>query len=171
MPASFHITKVTPSLCPCQESRPMTHGITDRFWQAEARTQETKWLIRDIKRITRITRITRCKFIAKITWESQQFRCFWNIVAQHCIISVRAGNATPTTTSSPFWLLRATFRKGYPYNSSLIHLRVLCEWTICYLVYQPEWTYVFMIFLAGHFIRSQKEAPLVYPNKQICHRG
>ena len=31
----------------------MTQGITDRFWQAEARTQETKQLIRDIKRITR----------------------------------------------------------------------------------------------------------------------
>ena len=30
----------------------MTHGI-DRIWQAEARTQETKQLIRDIKRITR----------------------------------------------------------------------------------------------------------------------
>jgi transposase len=31
----------------------MTQGITDRFWQAEARTQETRQLIRDIKRITR----------------------------------------------------------------------------------------------------------------------
>jgi transposase len=31
----------------------MTQGITDRYWQAEARTQETKRLIRDIKRITR----------------------------------------------------------------------------------------------------------------------
>ena len=31
----------------------MTQEITDRFWQAEARTQETKQLIRDIKRITR----------------------------------------------------------------------------------------------------------------------
>ena len=31
----------------------MTQGISDRFWQAEARTQETKQLIRDIKRITR----------------------------------------------------------------------------------------------------------------------
>jgi transposase len=30
----------------------MTQGI-DRIWQAEARTQETKQLIRDIKRITR----------------------------------------------------------------------------------------------------------------------
>jgi transposase len=30
----------------------MTQGI-DRVWQAEARTQETKQLIRDIKRITR----------------------------------------------------------------------------------------------------------------------
>jgi len=30
----------------------MTQGI-DRMWQAEARTQETKQLIRDIKRITR----------------------------------------------------------------------------------------------------------------------
>jgi len=30
----------------------MTRGI-DRIWQAEARTQETKQLIRDIKRITR----------------------------------------------------------------------------------------------------------------------
>ena len=31
----------------------MTQGISDRFWQAEARTEETKQLIRDIKRITR----------------------------------------------------------------------------------------------------------------------
>ena len=31
----------------------MTQGITDRYWQAESRTQETKQLIRDIKRITR----------------------------------------------------------------------------------------------------------------------
>ena len=31
----------------------MTHGITDRFWQAEARTEGTKQLIRDIKRMTR----------------------------------------------------------------------------------------------------------------------
>ena len=31
----------------------MTQGITDRFWQSEARTQETRQLIRDIKRITR----------------------------------------------------------------------------------------------------------------------
>jgi transposase len=31
----------------------LTQGISDRFWQAEARTQETKQLIRDIKRITR----------------------------------------------------------------------------------------------------------------------
>jgi len=31
----------------------MTQGITDRFWEAEARTQETKQFIRDIKRITR----------------------------------------------------------------------------------------------------------------------
>jgi len=31
----------------------MTQGITDKYWQAEARTQETKQLIRDIKRITR----------------------------------------------------------------------------------------------------------------------
>jgi len=31
----------------------MTQGISDRFWQAEARSQETKQLIRDIKRITR----------------------------------------------------------------------------------------------------------------------
>jgi transposase len=30
----------------------MTQGITDRYWQAEARTQQTKQLIRDIKRIT-----------------------------------------------------------------------------------------------------------------------
>ena len=30
----------------------MTQGISDRFWQAEARTEETKQLIRDIKRIT-----------------------------------------------------------------------------------------------------------------------
>ena len=31
----------------------------DRIWQAEARTQETRQLIRDIKRIT------RCKFTAQ----------------------------------------------------------------------------------------------------------
>ena len=31
----------------------MTQGITDRYWQAEARAQETKQLIRDTKRITR----------------------------------------------------------------------------------------------------------------------
>ena len=31
----------------------MTQGISDRFWQAEARTEETKQFIRDIKRITR----------------------------------------------------------------------------------------------------------------------
>jgi transposase len=31
----------------------MTQGISDKFWQAEARTEETKQFIRDIKRITR----------------------------------------------------------------------------------------------------------------------
>lgn len=31
----------------------MTQQVTDRFWQAEARTAETKKFIRDIKRITR----------------------------------------------------------------------------------------------------------------------
>jgi transposase len=31
----------------------LTQDITDRFWQSEARTQQTKQLIRDIKRITR----------------------------------------------------------------------------------------------------------------------
>jgi transposase-like protein len=31
----------------------LTQGISDRFWQSEARTQETKQLNRDIKRITR----------------------------------------------------------------------------------------------------------------------
>ena len=31
----------------------MAQGIAARYWQAEARTQETKQLIRDIKRITR----------------------------------------------------------------------------------------------------------------------
>ena len=31
----------------------MTQGINDGYWQAEARTQQTKQLIRDIKRITR----------------------------------------------------------------------------------------------------------------------
>jgi transposase len=31
----------------------MTQGITDRYWQAEARTQETKHIIWDIKRLTR----------------------------------------------------------------------------------------------------------------------
>ncbi len=31
----------------------MTQGVSDRPWQADARTHETKQLIRDIKRITR----------------------------------------------------------------------------------------------------------------------
>ena len=31
----------------------MSQGISERFWQAEARTESTKELIRDIKRITR----------------------------------------------------------------------------------------------------------------------
>ena len=31
----------------------MTQGISEGFWQAEARTQQTKQLIRDIRRITR----------------------------------------------------------------------------------------------------------------------
>ena len=31
----------------------MVQGISDRYWQAEARTEETKRFIRDIKRITR----------------------------------------------------------------------------------------------------------------------
>ena len=31
----------------------MTQGISDKLWQAEARTGETKQFIRDIKRITR----------------------------------------------------------------------------------------------------------------------
>jgi len=31
----------------------VTQGVSDRFWQAEARTEETKQFIRDIKRITR----------------------------------------------------------------------------------------------------------------------
>jgi len=31
----------------------LNQGISDRFWQAEARTEETKRFIRDIKRITR----------------------------------------------------------------------------------------------------------------------
>ena len=31
----------------------MTQGVSEKFWQAEARTEETKLLIRDIKRITR----------------------------------------------------------------------------------------------------------------------
>jgi hypothetical protein len=35
-----------------KRSRIMTQGI-DNIWQVEARTQETKQLIRDIKRITR----------------------------------------------------------------------------------------------------------------------
>ena len=30
----------------------MVQGISDRYWQAEARTEETKRFIRDIKRIT-----------------------------------------------------------------------------------------------------------------------
>jgi hypothetical protein len=36
-----------------RKERAMTQGISDWFWQAEARTEETKQLIRDIKRITR----------------------------------------------------------------------------------------------------------------------
>jgi transposase len=31
----------------------MTQGISDRYWQGEARAEQTKQLIRDIKRITR----------------------------------------------------------------------------------------------------------------------
>ena len=31
----------------------MVQGISDRAWEAEARTEETKQFIRDIKRITR----------------------------------------------------------------------------------------------------------------------
>jgi len=31
----------------------LVQGISDRYWQAEARTEETKRFIRDIKRITR----------------------------------------------------------------------------------------------------------------------
>ncbi|MFC1944155.1 transposase [Chloroflexota bacterium] len=31
----------------------MIQGISDRFWQAEARSEETKRFIRDIKRVTR----------------------------------------------------------------------------------------------------------------------
>ena len=31
----------------------MTQGISDRFWQAEARSEETKRFIRDIRHITR----------------------------------------------------------------------------------------------------------------------
>jgi transposase len=31
----------------------LTQGISNRFWQSEARTEETKRFIRDIKRITR----------------------------------------------------------------------------------------------------------------------
>jgi len=31
----------------------LVQGISDKFWQAEARTEETKRLIRDVKRITR----------------------------------------------------------------------------------------------------------------------
>ena len=36
-----------------RKEQAVTQGISDRFWQAEARTEETKQLIRDIKRITR----------------------------------------------------------------------------------------------------------------------
>ena len=31
----------------------MVQGISDKFWQAEARTEETKRFIRDVKHITR----------------------------------------------------------------------------------------------------------------------
>ncbi len=36
-----------------RKEQAVTQGISDRFWQAEARTEETKQFIRDIKRITR----------------------------------------------------------------------------------------------------------------------
>jgi transposase len=36
-----------------ERSSGVTQGVSDRFWQAEARTEETKQFIRDIKRITR----------------------------------------------------------------------------------------------------------------------
>jgi transposase len=36
-----------------ERSRRVTQQVTDRFWQAEARSEETKQFIRDIKRITR----------------------------------------------------------------------------------------------------------------------
>jgi len=36
-----------------ERSRPLNQGISGSYWQAEARTESTKQLIRDIKRITR----------------------------------------------------------------------------------------------------------------------
>jgi transposase len=36
-----------------ERSRPLNQGLSERYWQAEARTESTKQLIRDIKRITR----------------------------------------------------------------------------------------------------------------------
>ena len=46
----------------------MTQGISDRYWQAEARTEETKQFIRDIKRITRrkFTPEEKCMSSAKM---------------------------------------------------------------------------------------------------------
>ena len=35
-----------------RKKQPLTQGITNRYWQAETRTESTKQLIRDIKRIT-----------------------------------------------------------------------------------------------------------------------
>jgi len=36
-----------------RKEQAMTEGMSERFWQAEARTEETKQFIRDVKRITR----------------------------------------------------------------------------------------------------------------------
>jgi len=36
-----------------RKEQPLTQGITNRYWQSEVRTESTKQLIRDIKRISR----------------------------------------------------------------------------------------------------------------------
>ncbi len=40
----------------------MTQQVTDRFWQAEARTEETKQFIRDIKCIATVWDILASKY-------------------------------------------------------------------------------------------------------------
>jgi len=46
----------------------MTQGVSDRPWQADVRTSETKQFIRDIKRITRIRDLCRREGIRPSTY-------------------------------------------------------------------------------------------------------